>query len=445
MFGLSGQAEIAIGVFTAVILAIASNRLHLTVAALLGTIVLLLTGVLSAQEASASINPAEATIALFFGGMVVARTLVPTGVFDYLGALAQRVIGGDGRRLLAVIIVLAAPICAFLPNATVVIMLGPLVINICNRLRLDFTQPVLLLVFIANSAGLLTLVGDPATFIVGNAIRLSFADYLSLLSAGGLLAILAVAALLPLVFRLTWRERQPERETVALPPITRPFALAACSAVLAVMIALFMFGESIDPPVSPPAVAVIGSGFVLLIAFTTKLDSVREILRDVDWETLLFFICIFVLVGALDRTGVIGALGNSMGSWLGTNLLVASLVLLFGIAVLSSVIPNIPLVVAMVPLVKQYAIGAGLATQAEMAAGYGHIPASVLPLFFAMCFGATLGGNATLLGASSNIVASGICAQAGRPISFLTFLRYGAPIALMQLVVTGLYVVLRFG
>ena len=383
---------IAVCTFAAVILAIASNRLHLTVAALLGVVVLLLSGVLSAQEASSTINPGESTIALFFGGMVVARTLIPTGLFDYLGAFTLRLVRGDGRRLMIAIMIIAAPICAILPNATVVILVAPLIINVCRRMGLDFVQPVILLVFVANSAGLLTLVGDPATFLVASAVGLSFTDYLSLLSPGGLLAILAVAAMVPLTFRSTWRARAPRDEAIVpLPRIARPWAMAACLVVLAVMIALFVFGEEFPNPVAPPAVAVIGAALVLLLAYWTGLDRVGDILHDVDWETLLFFICIFVLVGALDKTGVIGALGAAMGTLFGGNVVLASVLLLFGIGVLSGIIPNIPLVVAMVPLVKQYAVGAGLATPAAIAAGYGQIPGSVLPLFFAMCFGATLG------------------------------------------------------
>ena len=169
-----------------------------------------------------------------------------------------------------------------------------------------------------------------------------------------------------------------------------------------------------------------------------------DILRDVDWESLLFFVCIFVLVGALDKTGVIAGLGNAMGAFFGGNLMVASLLLLTTIGMLSSVVPNIALVVAMVPLVKQYAVGAGLATQAVVDAGYGQMPPAVAALFFAMCFGATLGGNATLLGASSNIVAGGICARAGSPLSFLKFLRYGVPVTVVQLAVSAAYIWIRF-
>jgi len=433
---LSFAPAIALGIFAAVIVAIATNRMHITVAAALGTVILLVTGVLSAQQASETINPGEDTIALFFGGMVMARTLIPTGIFDYLGAIALRLVKGDGRRLLITIVAITAPICAFLPNATVVILLAPLIIRLSQRMGMDFVPPVMLLVFVANSAGLLTLVGDPATFLIGNSIGLSFSAYLALLSPGGVLAVWALVAV--------WRSRAPDAGPVALPRIERPFVMLACLAVLVVMIVLFVFGESLPNPISPPAVAIVGATLVLLIAFRTKLDSVTDILRDVDWESLLFFVFIFILVGALEKTGVIGAIGSTMGTLFGSHVAIASLLLLFSIGILSSVIPNIALVVATVPLVKQFALGAGLASQAALDAGYGQMPAPVASLFFAMCFGATLGGNATLLGASSNIVASSICARAGAPISFVKFLRYGAPVTAVQLVVSAVYIWIRF-
>lgn len=441
---LSITSSIAVGTFATVILAIASNRIHLTVAAMLGTVVLLVTGVLSARDVSETINPAEAMIALFFGGMVMARTLIATGLFDYLGAIGLRLVRGDGRRLLIAIAGLAAPICAFLPNATVVILIGPLIVAMCERMKIDFVQPLIFLVFVANSSGLLTLVGDPATFIVGNSIGLSFTQYLRLLSPGGLLAIVAVLALLPISFRPIWRVRLSESETISIPRIKRPSVLLACLAAVGLMIMLFIYGEDLPNPIAPPEAAIIGSALLLMIVFVTGLDDVGKILHDIDWESLLFLICIFILVGALDKTGVIADLGSFLGTFFGNNVVLASLLLLTGIGVLSSVIPNVALVVAMLPLVKQYAVGAGLVTPGALEAGYGHIPSSVLPLYFAMCFGATLGGNATLLGAGSNIIAGGISARAGRQISFLTFLRYGIPVTAVQLCVSALYIWLRF-
>jgi Na+/H+ antiporter NhaD/arsenite permease-like protein len=158
---------------------------------------------------------------------------------------------GDGRRLLMAVVVIGAPICAILPNATVVILVAPIIIRLCRRLGVDFVQPVILLVFVANSAGLLTLAGDPATFIVGSSIRLSFADYLVLLSPAGVLAIAAVVAMSPVIFRSVWRARlEPD-----MPPtptrIEQSWVMLAYLAVMIVMIAmivmivLFVFGEGL--------------------------------------------------------------------------------------------------------------------------------------------------------------------------------------------------------
>ena len=151
---LSFGAAVAIATFAAVILAIASNRLHLTVAAFLGVVALLLTGVLSAEEVSETINPGEATIALFFGGMVMARVLTPTGLFEYLAGIALGLVRNDGRRVMIAVVIIAAPKCAILPNAAVVILVAPLIISMCRQTELDFVQPVILLVFVANSGGL---------------------------------------------------------------------------------------------------------------------------------------------------------------------------------------------------------------------------------------------------------------------------------------------------
>jgi Na+/H+ antiporter NhaD/arsenite permease-like protein len=221
--------------------------------------------------------------------------------------------------------------------------------------------------------------------------------------------------------------------------------LVVCLAVFAFMVAMFIVGEYLAVPVSPPAAALFGAALILLVIHETGIDSVSGVLRDVDWETLLFYICIFALVGALDRTGVLAALGSGMVAAFGNDLTTATLVILFAAGLVSSVIPNVPLVVAMVPLLSQYVVGAGLAAPAAVQAGYTQLPAEVLPLYFAMMYGGTLGGNCTMLGGGANIVAAGICRRNDRPFTFFEFLRYGAPVMLVQLLVSAAYVHFRFG
>ncbi|MFZ1889351.1 MAG: SLC13 family permease [Candidatus Binataceae bacterium] len=436
-------AIIAALTFAAVILAIALDWLDLVVAGLLGAVLLRVLGIVSQKTAVSSINTGFDTIGLFFGGMVVARALIPTGIFDYLGAWVLRLVRGDGRLLLLSIIVLTAPICAILPNATVVILFAPLLIRVCRKMGIDFMPPIILLVFVANSAGLLTLVGDPATFIVGNSIHISFANYLYYLSLDGLLSLFALALMLPISFRSIWRTRAPV-EDVEIPKIEHFGVLIIGLMILALMVTFFIVGESLPVRLGPPGVAIAGAALILLTIYLTGIDTVSRVLSDIDWETLLFFICIFVMVGALDTTGVIAAVGSRLRSVFGNEVSSAAVIILSTVGVLSSTVPNIPLVVAMVPIVRQYAASQGWATAAQLAAGYGQIPVHVLPLFYAMMFGATLGGNGTMFGASSNIIAAGICLREGRPLGYVEFARYGIPVMVVQLIVSAIYLKFRF-
>ena len=436
-------AIIAALTFAAVILSIALDWLDLAVAGLLGAVFLRLLGIVSKDSAVSGVNAGLDTIGLFFGGMVVARALVPTGIFDYLGAIVLRIVRGDGRRLLLSIIVLTAPICAILPNATVVILFAPLLIRVCRKMEIDFAPPIMLLVFVANASGLLTLVGDPATFIVGNSIGMSFVGYLYSASLGGLLSLVALALMLPFSFRSIWRTRAAV-DDVEIPKIEHFGVLVIGVVILVLMVTLFIVGADLPSAIGPAGVAILGAALLLLTIYLSGIDTVSGVLKDVDWETLLFFICIFVIVGALDTTGAIAAVGSRLRDIFGTEVSSASLIILSTVGLLSSTIPNIPLVVAMVPVVRQYAESQGWATAAQLAAGYGHIPTQVMPLFFAMMFGATLGGNGTMFGASSNIVAAGICAREGRPLRYSEFARYGIPVMLVQLLASAIYLKLRF-
>ncbi|MGB6013556.1 MAG: SLC13 family permease, partial [Nodosilinea sp.] len=207
----------------------------------------------------------------------------------------------------------------------------------------------------------------------------------------------------------------------------------------------FVVGESLPVPISPAAIALLGAALCLLLTHHSGIDTVQNILRDVDWSTLVFFMSVFVLIGGLQETGVISAASGLLGVVIGQNIALGAMLLLFITGILSSLIPNIPLVVAMVPLLKEYLVNVNLVGPELLSPDFaGQIPPEILPLFAAMMFGATLGGNGTLVGASSNIVAAGIAEQHGKPISFRLFLTYGLPLMALQLVVISVYVGVRF-
>lgn len=439
------QAIAAAAIFVGVIGVIMTEWVHLMIAALLGALLLVCLNILTLDEAIAYIAKSHATLGLFFGVMVMVRAFEPTKIFEYLATQMVLLAKGKGKRLLLGIVAITTPICAVLPNATTVMLLAPLIPPLAQEIQVDFVPLLILMVFVANSSGLLTIVGDPATFIVGSAINMSFVDYLQNLSLGGAIAVATVIATLPWLFKKIWRTELTNLDTLPQPQINHPRMLIIGSAIVALVLLFFVIGETLPVPISPATVALLGAALCLLLAHQSKIDTVNNILRDVDWSTLIFFMSIFVLIGGLQKTGVVSSASGLLAFLLGQNVALGAIVLLFSVGLISSVVPNIPLVVAMVPLLKEYIVNAGFVGPEILDPNFaGQLPAEVLPLFYAMMYGATLGGNGTLVGASSNIVAAGIAEQHGKRISFKTFLYYGIPTMLLQLVMAALYVSVAF-
>ena len=439
------QAIFAASTFVIVIVLIMTEWVHLTIAAFLGALLLVFANIMTLKDAIGYISQSYATLALFFGVMVLVRAFEPTKIFEYLATQMVLLARGKGKNLLLGIVGITTPICAVLPNATTVMLLAPLIPPMAQEVGVDFVPLLILMVFVANSAGLLTLVGDPATYIVGDAINISFTDYLLRLSLGGAIAVATILVMIPFLFRKLWRKQLENLDQLPHPKINHPKVLALGGLLVAFVLLFFVVGETLPVPISPAAVALLGAALALLLAHQSKIDSVNNILRDVDWSTLIFFMCTFVLIGGLEKTGVVNSVSSVLAAILGRNIVLGSLILLFFVGLLSSVVPNIPLVVAMVPLLKQYLVNVGFVGSEVLVPGFeGQFPPEVLPLFYAMMFGATLGGNGTLVGASSNIVAAGISELHGRRISFKTFLHYGLPVMLLQLITAAVYVTIRF-
>lgn len=435
------QIYLTVGIFAGVILLIAFDLIDMAVAALLGVSVLIVFDLLDHTDLVAVVNTASGPLSLLFGGMVVARVLARTGVFDWLGARYLHATRGSGRRFLLLMVALVAPLCAFLPNATTVILVAPVIVAVARALKVDFVGPLVITAIVSNSAGMLTLVGDPATFLVGSAVGLTFMGYLQQVSLGGLLAVLVVLPLLPWLLPEVWRTRRA-LDLAAPPPvsISRPGFVAFALVVLALMIALFLFGEALPMHIVPPEVAIIGATLALLVVYGSRVEPVDAVLRDIDWKTLVFLAAIFTLVQAFTKTGLLQGLSLQLYDWFGADLTLVALLLLAGIGMLSALLANIPVVAAALIMTKGYLVAAEAVPELALAGGFTDWPAATLPVFVAMMFGATLGGNATVIGASANIVAAGICEKAGARLTFAGFLRYGVPITLLQLTVGALYV-----
>jgi Na+/H+ antiporter NhaD/arsenite permease-like protein len=210
--------------------------------------------------------------------------------------------------------------------------------------------------------------------------------------------------------------------------------------VLVLMVLLFLFGEKTPTRIVPPGVSIIAATMALLVIHAAKVEPIENVIQDLDWKTILFLICLFCLVQAFNKTGILQTLSQNLYVWFGVDLVLVAMILIAGVGVASSLLANIPIVAAMLLMLKGYFVAAEMVPDLALDPTFTDWPVKVIPVFVAMMFAATLGGNATLVGASANVVSAGICASHGKPVSFVAFMRYGVPVAVCQLVIGALYV-----
>jgi Na+/H+ antiporter NhaD/arsenite permease-like protein len=273
---------------------------------------------------------------------------------------------------------------------------------------------------------------------------MTFSQYLQKVSLGGLLALIVIIPLLPWLMKDIWQVKRTLPENLQVKPLERPGYAIFSLLVLVVMVLLFIFGDRTPAQIVPPGVAIIAATLALLVIYAAKVEPITNVLKDVDWRTLIFLMCLFCLVQAFNKTGILQNFSHNLYTWFGTNLVLIALVVMAGVGFASSVLANIPVVAAMLLMVKGYLVTAQLVPDLALDPTFTDWPTRVLPVFVAMMFSATLGGNATLIGASANVVSTGICASHGKPVSFVTFMRYGVPVTLCQLGMAALYVLCLF-
>lgn len=434
------QTVIILAVFAGVILAIAFNLIDMMLAALLGVSILTLAGIFTQNDILNSIRTGGGALSLLFGGMVVARTLEPTGLFENFGTRFLLLTRGDGRRFLLGLFAIVTPLCAFMPNATTVILLAPIIIRTAKALEVDFVGPMIFAALISNSAGLLTLVGDPVTLLIGSSIGMTFIEYLKRVSLAAVAALLVLIPLMPLLMKEVWGTRRTLPADLKPKPLERPVLCGISLSVLAAMILMFLVGEYLPVQIVPPAVAIIAASLALLVIYGFHVEPLEQVLKDLDWKTLIFLQCMFCMVEGFTKTGLLQSLAQNMNAWFGTHLLWVGLVLLAGVGVSSSLLANIPVVAGMLLLIKGYFVVVELVPEEALGPTFTGWPTATLPVFVGMMFGATYGGNATLIGASANVVSAAICQANGQSVGFGRFMRYGLPVTLAQMGVAAVYV-----
>jgi Na+/H+ antiporter NhaD/arsenite permease-like protein len=427
---MSPTAWVAVAIFTVAYLLIATEWIHRVAAALGGAVLMLLVGATDAEHAffSETTGIDWNVVVLLLGMMLIVAVLKRTGAFEYLAIWAAKRARGRPFRVMVILVLVTAGASAVLDNVTTVLLVAPVTFLVCDRLGVPAVPFLIAEVMASNIGGTATLVGDPPNIIIASRAGLSYNDFLVHLAPIVLGLLVVFVGLCRVLFRRSFRH-DPDRvaRVMALrerDAIRDGRLLIISLAVLSLVTAAFVLHTVLH--LEPSVVAIVG-GLVLLAA--SRLDA-KEVTQDVEWPTLAFFAGLFVMVGALANTGVIETVSRAAADAVHGKPLLTTGVLLGGSAVLSAIVDNIPYVATMSPVV------------ADLAAADGGNATHVF--WWALALGADLGGNATAVGASANVVVLGLAERAGQRISFWEFTRYGLVVAAVTVGLCLPYLWLRY-
>ena len=422
---------ISVIVFVLAYVLIASERMSRVLVVLVAAGLLLLLQVVDANDAfhSERFGIDWNVIFLLFGMMVIVGVLKETGIFEYLAIWSAKKAKGQPFRILVMLVVLTAFASALLDNVTTVLLMVPVTLLIAERLAISPVPFLIAQVMASNIGGTATLIGDPPNIIIGSRAGLSYLAFLVNLGPVVLVALGAFIALIGLLFKkalIADPQRSAELMLLDEREALEPGPLLTRSLIVLGAVTIgFALHNSLH--YDPSVVALLGAGVLLLVAQRPP----ETILREVEWRTLVFFIGLFVMVGALVKTGAVGRLAEAAVEATGGSILVGSMLLIWISAVLSAMVDNIPYVATMAPLVTELIAGLPDGANTE-------------PLWWSLALGADFGGNATPIGASANVVVIGMAERAGWPIRFVEFVKYGLVVTLATVGVATIYVWLRY-
>ena len=436
-FGNS-PAAIGILIFTVAYLFIASEKIEKAVAAILGAGAMAVCGVAKTSDMLAKID--LNVLGLLIGMMIIVNIMAASGVFEWIAVTIARRTRGNGILIAVEFLLATAFISAFMDNVTTVILMAPVTILICQFLNLPAVPLLILEAVFSNIGGTATLIGDPPNILIGASCGLSFNDFLLNLTP---VIVLMTALLLGLVIfllrkRLHTGEEVLERVRMTDPAraILEPVVLRRSLIVFAVI--LLGFFTTRLTGLDAGVIALCGAFFMAQVCRV----NLTGMLEKVEWPTILFFCGLFMMVGALELNGVFGKLGQGLLKLTDGNFGLTLMMILWSGAILSAIIDNIPLVIAMIPLIHSiipaFAASMGYTDAAEISR---HV---AQPLFWALALGACLGGNGTLIGASANVVISQLARKNGYALSFREFTKYGFPLMLLSVLISSGYLYWRY-
>ena len=416
------------GIFLFTFIAILRERLDQTILALAGAAGMLIVGMslgfYSEAQAVAAVD--FDTLGLLLGMMILVGMLSKTGFFQFLAIYTAKRSHGNPWLLLLTLGAIITVLSMFLPNVTTIVLIAPVAILIAEILGISPVPFLMASALLSNTGGVATLVGDPPNILIGSAAGLNFTDFLVRLTPIVAIAWVGAVITLRVLFKkeLTRRahnikalEHLDEKEALHSPKDVQRILI-----ILGAVILLFFLEDLVH--ITPPVAALLGAAAALLWVQ----PNVDEVLKEVEWSVLLFFGGLFVLVGGLEASGVLQQIASALTGLAQVNLLVSGIALLWGSAVLSAMVDNVPLTIVMIPLI--------LSLEAQGVA--------VGPLWWALALGAGFGGNATPIGATPNLITIKLSQRTRNPITTQLWLRTGLPVMVVTCAIATVLYVLTF-
>ncbi|URA10095.1 ArsB/NhaD family transporter [Thermospira aquatica] len=418
---------IAVGIFVVLYIGISLEKVNKTILALLGAGIFVLFHFLEGEKVFAAVD--WNVIFLLVSMMVIVAITKQTGIFQYVAIKLAKLSRGNPMTIMVLLSLATAVFSAFLDNVTTVLIFVPVAILIAQELDISPLPYVVALAMASNVGGTATLIGDPPNIMIASAAGLSFNSFLAHLAPVALFLLISLCGFLWLLFHKQMRVSNEKRARIMnfdeTKVLTNPALIIKSLSILGMVILGFFLHGVID--LEPSMIALLGAALLMLLATPHEIE---ELLHEVEWATILFFVGLFILIGGLVEIGVMKILAERIVSLTRGSINSTAILLVWMSGIFSAVVDNIPYVATMIPLIKE--MGASLGGQ------------SLDPLWWSLALGACLGGNGTLVGASANVVSVGIAKKSGIAISFWDFTKYGLLYTLLSLLVSSLYVYFRY-
>ena len=432
---------IATAIFIVSLIVIITEKVHKAVVAIVGATLMLVLKILDQHEAFhlEELGVDWNVIFLLISTMVIINLMKPTGFFEYVAIKSAKWGRGEPFRILAIFSIVTAFISALLPNVTTVILIAPVMLLIADALEVNPTPYLISCALASNIGGTATLIGDPPNLMIGSRVSLNFMDFVYHLTP----IVIIIMVCYIVAIKLIWGKQLQTKESLKKrimnmnerEAIKDPVMLRNSLFVLTVVFMGFIFHGMLGLEVA--TVGLFGAGLLLLLS---RSKEPRHIFAEVEWSTIFFFIGLFIIVGGVVKVGLIKWMSIKMVEITGGNLFITSMVMIWFSAFASAIVDNIPYVATMIPLVSDMAkhlwpdlSGVQLLQHPDL-----------MPVWWSLALGACLGGNGTVIGAAANIVVVGMSEKIGQRISFMAFMKYGMPIMIMTVIVSTLYMWLRY-